>query len=238
MHRLMVESAAYRQASVIRKDLLERDPNNRLLARQSRLRLPAELIRDSALAVGGILNPEIGGKSVFPPQPASVGELAYRNQWKESTGTDLYRRGMYIFRKRTMPYPQLAVFDSPDSLTPCTRRERSTTPLQALNLLNDAVFLEAARGLATRILRDGPIPAEDRIAYGFQLAVGRSPSSREKQRLLRYYEQERARIGEQRDPVEKLYPARGVPGVDPLDGAAWTSVSTVLMNLDEFITRN
>ena len=154
MHKLIVQSATYRQASATRKDLDSRDPGNRLWARQNRIRLTAELIRDSALSVSGLLNPAIGGRSVFPPQPASVGELAYRNQWKESKGAEPFRRGLYVFRKRTMPYPQLASFDAPDALTSCTRRERSTTPLQALILLNDPVFFEAAQGLATRVLRE------------------------------------------------------------------------------------
>jgi Protein of unknown function (DUF1553) len=238
MHKLIVESATYRQTSKVRKDLQERDPNNKLLACQSRVRLTAELIRDSTLAVSGLLNPAIGGKSFFPPQPASVGELAYRNHWKETLGPERYRRGLYIFRKRTMPYPQLAAFDAPDSLSACTRRERSTTPLQALNLLNDPVFFEAAQGLATRIVREMPGSVSDRLDYGFRLSIARDPSKREKERLLRYYDQQKELMMNDPETVEKLYPAHGVEGVDRTEAAAWVSVSTVLLNLDEFITRN
>jgi hypothetical protein len=238
MHKLIVTSAAYRQSSKIRKDLLERDPNNKLIARQSRLRLPAELVRDSALAVSGLLNPAIGGKSVFPPQPASVGELAYRNHWKESKGADRYRRGLYIFRKRTMAYPQLVAFDAPDSLTACTRRERSTTPLQALNLLNDPVFVEAAQGLATRILRDVQGSPSDRVDYGIKLCLARAPGEREKTRLIRYYEQQKELMTQDPETVDQLYPARGVEGIDRQEAAAWVGVSAILLNLDEFITRN
>jgi mono/diheme cytochrome c family protein len=238
MHKLIVESATYRQTSTTRKDLTERDPNNKLLASQSRVRLPAELVRDSALAVSGILNPAIGGKSFFPPQPASVGELAYRNHWRETKGPERYRRGLYIFRKRTMQYPQLAAFDIPDSLTACTRRERSTTPLQALNLLNDPVFFEAAQGLATRIIREMPGAVDGRVDYAFRLSIARDPSKREKDRLLRYYEQQKELMLRDPETAEKLYPANGIEGVDRTEAAAWVSVSTVLLNLDEFITRN
>jgi hypothetical protein len=238
MHKLIVESATYRQSSKTRKELAERDLNNKLLARQSRIRLPAELVRDSALSVSGILNPAIGGKSFFPPQPASVGELAYRNHWRETKGPERYRRGLYIFRKRTMQYPQLAAFDIPDSLTACTRRERSTTPLQALNLLNDPVFLEAAQGLATRVIREMPGPANDRVDYAFRLSLARDPSKREKDRLLRYYKQQKGLMLRDPETVEKLYPAHGVDGVDRTEAAAWVCVSTVLLNLDEFINRN
>ena len=153
MHKLIVMSAAYRQSSAVRKDLEARDPGNALLARQSRLRLPAELIRDEALSVSGLLNPAIGGKSVRPPQPAGVAELGYANnvKWVESKGADRYRRGMYIHFQRTTPYPMLMNFDEPDSNTSCTRRRRSNTPLQSLNLLNDPVFFEAAQALAARV---------------------------------------------------------------------------------------
>jgi hypothetical protein len=238
MHRLIVTSSTYRQSSKTRKELESRDPNNQWLARQTRLRLPAELVRDSALAVSGLLNPAIGGRSVFPPQPASVGELAYRNHWKESKGSDLYRRGLYVFRKRTMPYPQLAVFDTPDSLTACTRRERSTTPLQALNLLNDPVFVEAAQGLATRILRDTQIPPAERLQHMFRLCFARFPKPREADRLRRYHEQQRQIVAQDAASVDKLYAPHGVEGVDRNEAAVLVGVASVLLNLDEFITRN
>ncbi|MEZ5362223.1 MAG: DUF1549 and DUF1553 domain-containing protein [Bryobacterales bacterium] len=158
MLRLLVTSATYRQASVDRPELAERDPNNDWLARQNRLRLPAELIRDNALAVSGLLNPAIGGKSVHPPQPAGVAELGYsKKEWPEDLGPDRYRRGLYIDIRRTSPYPFLITFDAPDTLTTNVSRQRSNTPLQALNLLNDPVFLEAAQALALRVSKSGKI---------------------------------------------------------------------------------
>ena len=237
IHRLIVQSATYRQASANRKDLETADPGNRLLARQNRLRLPAELIRDSALSVGGLLNPVIGGKSVFPQQPASVGELAYRNQWKESTGSDLFRRGLYIFRKRTMPYPQLITFDAPDALTTCVRRERSTTPLQALILLNDPVFLEAAQGLATRILRELPSALAQRIQFAFEISLGRPPTASEKDRIASYYRRQKDALSAAPDAIDGLYPQRGVEQIDRLEAAVWVSIASVILNMDEFITR-
>ena len=153
MHRLIVESATYRQSSKARKELDDIDPGNRLLARQSRIRLEAELLRDSALSVSGLLDPSIGGRSIRPPQPAGLTNLGYGNfvKWPESTGRERYRRGLYIFFQRTVPYPQLMMFDAPDSNVSCPKRERSTTPLQALNLLNDPVFFEAAQAMAARL---------------------------------------------------------------------------------------
>jgi mono/diheme cytochrome c family protein len=237
MHKLIVESATYRQSSRIRPELQDRDPFNKLLARQARLRLSAELIRDSALSVSGLLNPAIGGKSVFPPQPASVGDLAYRNHWKESKGADIFRRGLYVFRKRTMPYPQLAAFDAPDSLTPCTRRERSTTPLQSLTLLNDPVFFEAARGLATRILRDAPADLGQRIDYAFRLCLGRGPTQLEKDRVARYYSDQKQSIAGNPSSIDGFYPPNGVERIDRAEAAVWVSIGSVLLNMDEFITR-
>jgi len=137
-----------------------------------------------------------------------------------------------------MQYPQLAAFDIPDSLTACTRRERSTTPLQALNLLNDPVFFEAAQGLATRIIREMPGAVDGRVDYAFRLSIAREPSKREMDRLLRYYEQQKELMLRDPETAEKLYPANGIEGVDRTEAAAWVSVSTVLLNLDEFITRN
>ena len=144
--RTIATSATYRQSSAVRKDLQQRDPENELLARQNRVRLPAELVRDSALVASGLLNDTVGGRSVRPPQPPGVAELGYSNsvKWKESVGADRYRRGLYIHYQRTTPYPLLTNFDAPDSNTACARRRRSNSPLQSLNLLNDPVFYEAA----------------------------------------------------------------------------------------------
>jgi hypothetical protein len=152
MHRLIVTSKTYKQSSNARPELENRDPNNALLARQSRLRLPAELIRDEALSTSGLLYPEVGGPSVRPPQPKGVSEIGYSgSHWEESRGKDRYRRGLYIHFQRTTPYPLLANFDAPKGTVTACRRLRTDTPLQALNLLNDPVFLEAAQALAEQV---------------------------------------------------------------------------------------
>ena len=241
IQKLMVMSAAYRQSSAVRKDLENTDPNNILIARQSRLRLPAESIRDEALAASGLLNTAIGGKSVRPPQPAGVAELTYADssKWQESSGPDRYRRGLYIHFQRTSPYPMLMNFDEPDSNTTCTRRSRSNTPLQALNLLNDPVFFEAAQALATRVLEEkpgGPEQQEQRIDYAFELCVSRKPSASETRRIMEYYAQQKQLLEKDPKASESMQPFRP-QGVDALDAAAWVGVSRVLLNLDEFITR-
>ena len=182
MHKQIVMSATYRQSSAARPELVERDPDNSLLARQNRLRLPAEAIRDSALRAAGLLTERIGGRSVYPPQPKGVMELTYAwdtDRWKESQGSDKYRRGLYTFFQRTAPYPQMMNFDAPDSNVSVSRRSRSNTPLQALNLLNDPVFLEAANAFAARIEREG----KDPVTYAFKAAVGRPADDMERQLL-------------------------------------------------------
>ena len=207
IHRLIVSSATYQQASDMRPDVAARDPENKLLARQARLRLNGEAIRDSALAVSGLLSPEIGGPSVRPPQPAT----ASKKTWQESTGKDRYRRGMYIQLYRTDPYPFLANFDAPNGYGAVCRRARSNTPLQALNLLNDPVFVEAARTLAARVTADGG-SFQQRLNHAFELCLGRKAASDESEWLLEYWSR-------QPEPI------------------AWTGLASVLLNLDEFITR-
>ena len=240
MHKLMVSSATYWQSSNTRPELVERDPDNRFLARQSRFRLSAELVRDVTLAASGLLSPEIGGKSVRPPLPPSVLELGFGSdwiKWKESTGRDRYRRGLYIFYQRTVPYPQLVTFDAPDSLGSCSRRDRSTTPLQALNLLNDPVFFEAARGLAARVLRERPGSVADRIDYAFRLCLARLPRPAEKNYLLSHYQRQKRIVQQHPQSIQPLFPVQGVEGVDPAEAAVWVGLSSVLLNLDEFVTR-
>ena len=236
MHKLIVTSATYRQSSKVRPELQSRDPNNQLLARQARLRLSGELIRDVTLAASGLLNPAIGGKSVRLPLPAGVDD-GYSTKGKESRGADLYRRGLYIFFQRRMAYPQLMTFDAPDSLLACSRRERSTTPLQALNLLNDPVFFEAAQGMAAHILSEKHGNVADRIDYAFKLSLSRGPSAREKERLLRYYDQQKEILARELESVAALFPIEGLEGVDPDEAAVWVGISSVLLNLEEFITR-
>jgi len=218
LHRLIVTSATYRQSSRFRSDLRERDPDNRLLARQNRLRLDAEIIRDVALAASGTLDPRIGGPSVFPPQPDGVMNLGQsRREWKASEGGDRFRRGLYTFFWRATPHPALAVFDAPDAFSTCTRRLRSNTPLQALTLLNDAAFSQLAQALAQRVAREAP--PDQRLSHAFQLCVARLPSPLELDRLSKLFSEESEESGELGE------------------SAAWQTVARVLLNLDETITR-
>ncbi len=228
--RLIVTSATYRQSSHARRDLLDKDPENRLLARQNRLRLQAENIRDAALAASGLLNPQVGGPSVRPPQPKGVAELGYANsvKWVEDEGPARYRRGMYILYQRTAPYPMLVNFDAPDSFTACARRRRSNSPLQALNLLNDPVFFEAAQALAMRVIREAK--PEERIDRAFLLAVGRTPSGRERERMERFVEQHASALAGRSGEASRLLPLAP-------EHAVWTSAARALLNLEEFITR-
>ena len=216
IHRLIVTSATYRQSSRARPDLLTLDPTNLLLARQARLRVDAELVRDAALRASGLLNPAVGGPSVFPPQPDGVMNLGQmRREWKPDDGPDRYRRGLYTYFWRATPHPLLMVFDAPDATRTCTRRPRSNTPLQALTLLNDPAFIEFAQALADRAGREAPADA-DRLRRIFRLCLGRAPSPTEADRLAALLAQGRA---------------------DSPEPAAWTAVARVLLNLDEFITR-
>jgi hypothetical protein len=236
--RLIVTSATYRQSSAMRKELAAKDPDNALLARQSRVRLPAEMVRDSALTASGLLNPAIGGPSVYPPQPAGVSEITYGGdlKWKESQNADRYRRGLYIHFQRTSPYPQLVNFDAPDSRLACTRRRRSNTPLQALNLLNDAAFFEAAQALAVRTLREVPEDFRARLSYAFELVLSRTPNAHELDDLAKYFVEQKGLF--EKDDKSAALAAQYVPdGVSQVDMAAWVGVGRVLMNLDEFITR-
>jgi hypothetical protein len=238
IHRLIITSATYRQASRVRQDLVNVDANNKLLARQSRLRLDAEIVRDVGLSASGLLNAEIGGPSVFPPQPDGVMTLGQsRRAWTPNEDEDRFRRGMYTFFWRATPHPALMVFDSPDAFSACTRRPRSNTPLQALTLLNDQAFVEFAQALAARILKDGPKADGDRIEQAFRWCVSRKPSAKERQRLLDLLNQERAAFAKSPDEALAMLPREKEPSLDTTQLAAWTTVSRVLLNLDETITR-
>jgi hypothetical protein len=238
MIREIVTSATYRQSSHARPELESRDPENTLMARQSRLRLPAELVRDAALYAGGLLDLRIGGRSIKPPQPKGVAELAYAGsvKWEASNGLDRYRRGLYVHFQRTVPYPQLMNFDAPNSNLSCSRRERSNTPLQALNLLNDPVFFEAAQGLAFRVMRESPGPFRERLNHAYAITLNRAPSEAERERLGKYFDEMLASLQSKPDTVNALFPNR-IEGVGQMEAAAWTSVSRALLNLEEFITR-
>ena len=239
LHKTIVTSATYRQSSNYRPELKQRDSGNFLLARQSRMRLAGELIRDSALSVSGLLYPKIGGKSVRPPQPEGVAALGYSGQvkWQQSGGKDSYRRGLYVHFQRAVPYPFLMNFDSPDmSATQC-RRERSNTPLQALNLLNDAVFFESAQAFGARVLQDSPgEDFSDLLDYAYRLALARPPSANEQERLLGFYLEQKQKLEADPEKRDALF-AAALESVPRVEAAAWVAVSRVVLNLDEFITR-
>jgi hypothetical protein len=238
MIRTIVTSATYRQSSNTRADLSKLDPENMLLARQARLRLPAELIRDEALEAGGLLDLRIGGPSVKPPQPKGVAELSYNNsvKWEESPGRDRYRRGLYVHFQRTTPYPQLMNFDAPNASLSCTRRERTDTPLQALNLMNDPVFMEAAAGLAYRALSQLSGSFEDRLDYAYRITLARRPAGDESGRLRRLFDDSVRQFETSPASARSLFPV-AIAGVSASEAAAWVELSRVILNLDEFITR-
>ena len=231
--KTIVMSAAYRQSSAVRPELQSRDPDNILLARQTRTRLPAELIRDSALAVSGLLNPAVGGKSVRPPQP---GGKMQRRKWVASEGQDRYRRGLYIQYQRMFPYPFLANFDMPGGYEAVCRRGRSNSPLQALNLLNDEVFFEAAQALAVRILTEGPEDPRERLEHAFRLCLARSPAPEELE-WLETAMRRQSEILEQEQELTQLTLPVEFPGIAAAEAASWVGASRILLNLDEFITR-
>ena len=232
MVRHMVMSATYRQASTDRPEINALDPNNQLLARQSRLRLSAEMVRDSALAVSGKLVPQIGGPSVKPPQPESVSQEGYSNKWEVSPGAGRYRRGLYTFLQRTSPFAQFVTFDLPDTSRSCTRRERTNTPLQALTLLNDPVFLDLAQGLASRLQREMPASDQERLSYAFQLVLGRPIQPAESERLLKYLKQQRELFAADPTAAQALLAEQNTEVQ-----TEWVALASVLLNLDEFITR-
>src|SRR5438094_529704 len=238
IHRLIVTSATYRQSSRARPDLREKDPTNKLLARQNRLRLDAEIVRDVCLSASGLLNHKIGGPSVFPPQPEGVMTLGQvRRAWKANADDDRYRRGIYTFLWRATPHPALAVFDAPDAFSACTRRMRSNTPLQALTLLNDDAFVEFSQALAERVVSEAPKTDAARLELAFRLCLSRSPAPGESQRLLALLSRERAALEKSPQEAAALLSRKPGTGTDAKQLAAWTIVSRVLLNLDETITR-
>jgi hypothetical protein len=257
MHRLIVLSATYRQSAAVTPGVLERDPYNRLLARGPRSRLAAEAVRDQALAISGLLSRKIGGPSVMPPQPDGIWNSPYSGEkWQTSSGEDRYRRGMYTFWKRTAPYPAFLSFDAPSREFCVVRRPQTNTPLQALTLLNDPVYIEAARALARRMIKEVEGEPAARATRGFRLALGRSPKAAELERLVGLYQSElghyhqdakaaEAMAGKLEQKAEaKTRPAEKseksgekAETFDTAELAAWTVVANVLLNLDEAVTK-
>ncbi|MBV8550168.1 MAG: DUF1553 domain-containing protein [Acidobacteriaceae bacterium] len=247
MQRLIVTSAVYRQDSKVTPELLEKDPENRLLARGPRFRLPAEMVRDNALLISGLMNDQIGGPSVFPYQPKGLWEeMAFGGDfsaqtYEQSHGPDLYRRSMYTFWKRTVPYPSLNTFDAPDREKCTARRGVTNTPLQALVLMNDPTYVEASRALAERDLRDAAPAEADRIRYAFRLATDREPSPQEFTILDALYKKQIVHYEKNRAAAEKLLSSgesKRNPKFDAAELAAWTMVSSTILNMDETITKN
>ncbi len=246
LHRLIVNSSTYRQASAMTPLLHEKDPYNRLLARGPRFRVEAEVIRDISLAAGGLLNLEIGGPSVYPPAPGFLFEppASYGPKiWKEAVGEDRYRRALYTFRYRSVPYPVLQAFDAPNGDFACVRRSRSNTPVQALTALNEPLFLEAARALALKTLREGGDTDPERVTFAFRRCLSRRPEAEEMRELLSLLEKQNRRLAEgwiSPWGIAGLNSKRKLElpeGTTPVELAAWTAVSRVLLNLDETITK-
>ena len=241
MHRLIVTSATYRQSSRISADLHQRDPYNRWMARGPRVRLEAEMIRDQALAVSGLLTHKIGGQSVMPPQPEGLWMVVYNSEkWETSKGDDKYRRGLYTFWRRSNPHPAMTTFDAPSREFCVLKRSRSNTPLQALNILNDPVYVEAAQALARRIAGSGPTDLKGRVTYAFRLCLARLPNAREVERVIDLYQTELANFRMNRQAAEKMATSQlGMPADDSdlSELAAWTVIANVLLNLDEMITK-
>ena len=238
LHRLLVTSATYRQSSRHRPELAESDPVNKLLARQSRLRLDAEIIRDAALAASGLLTTELGGPPVYPPQPDGVFDFTQdKKPWKTATGSDRHRKAMYTQLWRSSLYPAMTVFDFPDANVTCTRRVRSNTPLQSLTLANDLTFIEFSRGLTSRLLATPMSDDSQRLTFACELCLSRTPSSQELARLRGYLDEQRTHFASDLKSATDFAPKPLPADVTPPEAAAWMAVSRVLMNLDEFITR-
>jgi hypothetical protein len=238
MHRLIVTSATYRQSSNARPEAKNIDPRNKLLARQERLRLDAEIIRDVALASSGLLSRKMGGPGVYPPQPSGCMNLGqHRKSWKPSTGENRYRRAVYTYRWRATPHPALKIFDTPDAFACNTKRLRSNTPLQALTLLNDPAFFEISTGLARRIIKEGQGSDVRKLGFGFRLCLSRDPDSQEQNVLADLLSKQKTEFGENPQLAKELLTGQQTDDLPAADLAAWTVVARVLLNLDETITR-
>jgi hypothetical protein len=242
--RLILTSATYQQASRLSPDHLEQDPYNRLLARAPRLRVEGEIVRDLALAAGGLLDPTLGGRSVYPPAPdflfqppASYGPKV----WSEEPDSHRYRRSLYVFKFRSVPYPVLANFDAPTGDFACVRRPRSNTALQALTTLNEIQFVEAARALAHRTLAEAGPTDDDRLVFAFRQVLTRPPDAEELAEIRGLLNRQRQRLSDgwliPRELIGNDTPSDLLPGISPTLLAAYTVVGRALLNLDEAITR-
>jgi hypothetical protein len=236
--RHIVSSATYRQSAHYRPEVQEQDPHNLWLARQNRWRVEGEVLRDISLDAAGLLTDRVGGPSVYPPLPPGIAELSYAGnfKWTESTGGDRFRRGMYTFFKRTAPHPNLTIFDCPDANLTCVERRNSNTPLQALTTLNNASFAESAQALSQRVLA-AELDEPQRLALAFRLCVARSPNEGELRELRSLLAQSREWYRQHAAEAKPLVSNHQAAGVPVEDQAAWIATLRVLLNLDEFVTR-
>jgi len=242
MIKMMVMSAAYQQSSVVSSEAQEDDPENREFARQDRYRHDAEVVRDIALSSSGLLNSEVGGKSVKPYQPAGYwGELNFpKRKWVQDTGASQYRRGLYTHWQRTFLHPSLRAFDAPSREECTAERARSNTPLQALALLNDPTYVEAARVLAAATIKKGGVSFEGRLRWAYQRVLTRDPHQQEEVTLRALYDGQGKRYAVDPEAAKKLVDVGLAPpdkGLDEVEHAAWIAVTRVLLNLHETITR-
>lgn len=246
LHRLIVNSASYRQSSKVTDEMMSRDPDNRLLARGPRTRVEGEIVRDIALTVSGLLNPAVGGPSVYPPSPAFLYQppVSYGPKiWNEEKGPNRYRRGLYSFRYRSIPYPMLQNFDVPNGDFSCVKRVRSNTPLQALTTLNEDLFVEAARALGDQVIRQGGESDESRLNYAFKRCLSREPAGEERALMVELRDKQRSHYADKTDEAwkflghDKPAPDKLPKGLSLAETAAWTAVSRVLLNLDETMTK-
>ena len=255
--RLLVTSAAYRQSSLVTPALVERDPDNRLLARGPRFRLPAEVVRDQALEVSGLLSSKMYGPPVRPPQPTLGLAAAFGSttDWQTSAGEDRLRRAIYTTWRRSNPYPSMATFDATNREVCTVRRSRTNTPLQALVTLNDPVYVESAQALARQMMAGGGANPEDCARLGFRLCLARAPHEMELARMVELYEHSRGRLAGNPEAARLLTndPAAAAPAATAPAGtapaataapdastvqlAAWTVVANVLLNLDEMMMK-
>lgn len=240
--KTIVMSATYRQSSRVRPELRERDPRNRLLARGPRFRLEAEMIRDQALAVSGLLSRKLYGPPVMPPQPEGVWKSVYNgHKWETSQGGDRHRRGLYTFVKRTSAYPSFLLMDAGSGEVCLPRRIRTNTPTAALVVLNDPVFVEAAQALARRVLSEHAEKGEgERLAAAFELVTGRGPKATEQQALQNLFD-EQSKFYQQDAKAAEAMATKPIgpvpPGMDVIEAATYTVLANVLLNMDEVLTK-
>jgi hypothetical protein len=235
--KLIVTSETYCQSSRVTPELAAKDPRNRLLARGPRFRLEAEMVRDQALSLAGLLSRKMRGPSVYPPQPEGLWQAAFNGErtWPTSKGEDRYRRGLYTFWRRTIPYPSMTTFDAPSRETCSLRRFRTNTPLQAFVTMNDPVYVEASQALARRIMKEGGAAPAYRAAFALRLCLVRPPSEQQIDAIVKLYESELAYYQADTAAATKLAtePLGALPdGMDAAQAAAWTVVANVLLNLD------